>query len=337
MSIYDSKTYISDINNALLMTLNKDKLFNKSIMISGATGLIGSFVVDMLLELNKNQSAGIEIYASGRNLSRLEKRFDAVKTDNLHYIEHDICTVPQFDFDVDYIINAASNAYPAVFANDPVGTITGNIIGTDNLLNYALKHNAERFLFVSSGEVYGEGEGIEAYYESYSGYVDPVLPRSCYPVSKRAAETLCVSYTKQFNLDTVIVRPCHTYGPTVTGSDNRANAQFVNNALAGENIVMKSKGLQMRSYCYVADCASALLSVLTSGKTGEAYNIANENARVTIAGFAQTVAELTGKEVIFDVPRESDIAQRSNISYAVLDSKKIQQLGWKACYSVRDG
>ncbi len=338
MSVYDSKTYISDIEKAASATLNREKLFNKKILISGASGLIGSFVVDMLLFLNRERNANIEIYACGRSLERLKKRFDPANGKNLHYVEYDICTEPDFDFDIDYIINAASNAYPAVFANDPVGTITGNIIGTDNLLKYASRHKAQRFLFVSSGEVYGEGEkGMEAYCESYSGYVDPVLSRSCYPVSKRAAETLCVSYTKQFNLDTVIVRPCHTYGPTVTGSDNRANAQFVNSALAGENIIMKSKGLQMRSYCYVADCASALLSVLTSGKTGEAYNIANEAARVTIAQFAREVAELTGKEVIFDLPDENDLAQQTNISYAVLDSKKIQSLGWRALYSVRDG
>lgn len=338
MSIYESQTYIDDINTAISTTLNVNKLFNKRIIVCGATGLIGSFIVDMLLELNKKQNANIEIYAIGRKLSRLESRFDAAKTEKLHYIEHDIGKLPDFDFDADYIINAASNAYPAAFNTDPVGTILSNIIGTNYLLDYALKHNVSRFLFVSSGEVYGEGDkSIEAYCEEYSGYVDPMLPRSCYPVSKRAAETLCVSYTKQYNLDTVIVRPCHTYGPTVTQSDNRANAQFVNNAIAGENIVMKSSGLQMRSYCYVADCASALLSVLTSGKTGEAYNIANESARITIAGFAKTVAKLTNKEVIFDVPKEKDIAERTNISYAVLDSQKIQQLGWKAKYSVEEG
>ena len=300
--------------------------------------MIGSFIVDVLLEYNRLESAAIQIYALGRSEQRLHARFEDVITDHLHFVAQDINQPPHFDFDVDYIIHAASNAYPASFANDPVGTIMNNIFGTQYLLDYALNHGAKRFLFVSSGEVYGQGDpALTAFPEHFSGYVDPTEPRSCYPSSKRAAETLCVSYTQQFGLETVIVRPCHIYGPNTTGSDNRASVQFMNNAINGEDILMKSRGTQMRSYCYVADCASALLTVLTCGEKQQAYNIANPEARVTIAGLAEEIAETAGQKVVF---AEEDVVpegQKTPITYAVLDSEKLCSLGWKGNYTVKQG
>lgn len=338
MYLYKSQTYKRDLQNAIDSTLCIEKLKGCSVMITGAGGLIGSFIVDMLLEYNKKENADITIYALGRSAKRLEERFSDVATDKLHFVSHDVNEKPDFDFDVDYIIHAASNAYPAVFNSDPVGTILSNLVGTNYLLDYAKDHNTVRFLFVSSGEVYGQCDPkLTAFKEDLSGYVDPTQPRSCYPASKRAAETLCVSYTKQFGLDTVIARPCHTYGPSATKSDNRANAQFVNNAVAGEDIVMKSAGLQMRSYCYVADCASAMLSVLLCGKSCEAYNIANKDARVTIADFARAVARAAGQKVVFEEPDELAKSQQTNISYAVLDSDKLYDLGWCGKYTVENG
>lgn len=338
MFLYNSDIYKRDLNIAIASVQGIECLRDSSVLITGATGLIGSFVTDMLLEYNSKYSAGIKVYAIGRSLARLSERFDGAPDGNLHLIEHDVNNPPCFDFSFDYIIHAASNAYPAAYANDPVGTILSNILGTDYLLEYAKNHGTKRFLFVSSGEVYGEGEpGLSAFKENYSGYVDPTQPRSCYPASKRAAENLCVSYTKQFGLDTVIVRPCHIYGPNTTKTDNRASVQFVTNAMAGEDIIMKSKGLQMRSYCYVADCASALLTVLLKGNSCEAYNIANPDAKITIAGFAQTVAEITGRKVVFAEPSNADKSQQTLISYAVLDSSKLCSLGWTGKYSVAEG
>ena len=338
MFLYDSVTYRQDLQNAIASTKGIENLKGCSVMVTGATGLIGSFVVDMLLEYNRSSQANITVYALGRSRQRLSARFDGAVTEYLHFVEHDVNEKPDFDFAVDYIIHAASNAYPAAFATDPVGTILSNVLGVNYLLDYAKEHKTKRLLFVSSGEVYGQGDpSLEAFPEHYSGYVDPTKARSCYPASKRAAETLCVSYTQQYGLDTVIVRPCHTYGPNTTGSDNRANVQFVNNAIAGEDIVMQSRGTQMRSYCYIADCAAALLTVLLCGESCEAYNLANPDARVTIAGFAEAVAKVTGRRVVFadeqDVPKN----QQTPITYAVLDSDKLCALGWKGQYSVEDG
>lgn len=333
MNLYQSNTYIDDLRCAIAHSVNIQRVFNSSILITGASGLIGSFLVDMLLLCNKENGSNITIYALGRNQRRLENRFLSAKTDKLVFIEHDVCNTPKFDFKVDFILHAASNAYPSAFNNYPVDTIMSNILGTKHLLDYGLSHSAKRLLYVSSGEVYGQGDlSLDSFDESYSGYVNPISPRSCYPTAKRAAETLCISFTKQYGLDTVIVRPSHTYGPTATASDNRANVQFVNMALTGENIVLNSAGNQMRSYTYIADTASAILTVLTCGKRCEAYNIANKYSVTTIVGFAHEVAKLTGVNVVFDSTDEVANAERSPITKQILDSKKVEELGWRGFY-----
>lgn len=338
MSLYDSKTYMTDLFESAHSVPSIEKLAGSSILVTGAAGLLGSYVVDILLEYNRIGNSDITIYALDIDSDRLHDRFAPVATDKIHFIEHNVNNVPEFDFPVDYIIHAASNAFPASFNEDPVGTIMSNVLGVKYLLDYGVSHHAHRLLFVSSGEVYGQGDlSIEAFPEDYSGYVDPVEPRSCYPNSKRTAETLCTSYTKQFALDTVMVRPCHSYGPNATSKDNRANVQFINSAMAGEDIIMKSSGSQMRSYAYVADTASAILTVLINGQSCNAYNIANPDSRITIADFAKMAAAQTGVRVIFTEPDAIAKAEASPIAKQVLDSRKLQSLGWKGRFSAADG
>lgn len=338
MKLYDSKTYINDLETAVSSVVNSKELFGSSVMITGAAGLIGSYLVDMLLLMNKQQGADIKIYALDLSAERMKSRFDSEMTDKLEIIEANVNDKPTFDFRADYIIHAASNAFPAAFNNDPVGTVMSNIQGTKYLLDYGRDHGAKRLLYISSGEVYGQGDvSLESFKENYGGYVDPTSWRSCYPNSKRCAETLCVSYTKQFGLDTVIVRPSHTYGANATKEDNRANVQFINKALAGEDIVLTSAGNQLRSYTYIADTASAILSVLTSGKSGEAYNIANPASRTTIAGLAGIIASKTGVKVVFADPDEVQKAQLTPIAKQVLDSSKLESLGWKGGYDTEEG
>lgn len=338
MNYYSSKTYQADIADAVRATVGLDKLAGSSVLIAGGSGLIGSYIADMLLWANRQLHTGITVYAMDLSAERLAARFDGADSEMLRLVEHNVNREPDFDFHADYMIHAASPAFPAAFNHDPVGTILSNILGTKYLLDYGRDHGMKRMLYISSGEVYGQGDlTLEAFEESYSGYVDPTSARSCYPNGKRTAETLCVSYTKQFGLDTVIVRPSHTYGPTVTKADNRANAQFVNKGLAGEDIVLNSAGNQMRSYTYLADSASAILSVLSSGESCNAYNIANSHSQTTIAGFAREVAAQTNTKVIFAEPDAAAKEEMTPIAKQVLSSEKLEKLGWQGRFTVPDG
>ena len=219
-----------------------------------------------------------------------------------------------------------------------MGTIIENVESTYRLLEYLRKHHGGKLLYVSSGEVYGQGKDfLDSFDEKYVGYIELLSQRSCYPLSKRTVENLCSSYWKQYGIETVIVRPCHTYGPCITETDNRAHVQFFHNALAGENIVLKSAGNQMRSYNYVGDCAAALLTVLINGMEGEAYNLANPKSKLTIAQLAEKIAEIEGRRVIFEIPSFVDIVNQSPIPKQVLDTKKIEKLGWIPGFSLEEG
>lgn len=336
MNLHESKTYISDLDVAIEQTVGLEKLKGKKMLITGATGTIGSFVVDVLLRYNQTENTDISVCVAGRNVEKIEKLYYGFG--EITALSYDINNEIGFDVPVDYIIHAAGNAHPAAFNSGPVETIIGSINSTYNLLRYARKYSTKRLLYISSGEVYGQGNlDVDEFDEAYAGYLDMQSPRSCYPSSKRAAENLCASYSRQYGLETVVVRPCHTYGPFITPSDNRANVQFIRNVLDGEDIVMKSAGVQMRSYNYIADCVSAILTVLINGNSGEAYNIANPYCRVTIAGLAETIAKAVGRRVVFDNPDAVDFANRTPIEKQVLSSKKIEALGWKGAFTVRTG
>lgn len=309
-----------------------EKLNGKNILITGACGLIGSAVIDFIIA---NQ-VDCKIYAMARNKEKAEKRFsEYLNLVQFHILECDVNKPIEENITFHYIVNAASNANPNAYALDPVGTMWTNINGTRNLLEYGKKHGLERFLYVSSGEVYGNGD-VANWKESDSGYIDSMNMRSCYPTSKRAAETLCVAFAHQHGVEIVVARPCHTYGPHFTNGDTRAYAQFVRKVRNHESIVLKSKGNQYRSWLYVEDCASAILTILLKGTNCEAYNVADENACVTIKKMAETIAEIGGVKVVFDLPDDIEKQGFSMITKAVFDTGKLRQLGWSPKFNFHD-
>ena len=202
-----------------------------------------------------------------------------------------------------------------------------NLYGVCNLMDYGINNGMKRFLFISSGEVYGEGDG-RVFTEEYSGFVNSNSPRSCYPSSKRAAETLCASYRTEYGVDVLIARPCHTFGPFFTESDNRVFAQFIRNILQDQNIVLKSSGEQLRSWCYVVDCVSGLLHVLLKGDSGEAYNIADPQSNVSIKELASIVASIGNKKVIVSCPNQGERMSFNPVTKSVFSIEKIKSLGW---------
>ncbi len=326
-------SYKDDLARVASLPLPWDKLEGCNILITGATGLIGSCLVEILMS---RQDKSFNVYASGRNKERALKRFANYKDDPcFHFVSYDVMSPLDCDINFDYIIHAASNASPNFFAEKPVEVIKSNIMGTCNLLDYGIKHNIRRFLFVSSGEVYGEGDG-RVFDEEYSGYVNPAKPRSCYPSSKRAAETLCVSYGSEYGIDTVIARPSHTYGPHFTEADNRVYAQFIRNVIDGKDIIMKSTGAQFRSWCYVVDCASAILHILLKGENGVAYNIADSKSNISIRELAEMVASIGGKKVVIELPSDQEKAGYNVVTKSVFATDRLQSLGWSPISSMRE-
>lgn len=315
--------YSADILAAAACALPWEELAGCNILVTGATGLIGSCLVEILMSREHDYN----IYAAGRNESRAMERFRKYKDEaTFHFLQYDVCEPLRSDLDFHYIIHAASNASPVFFKNNPVEVMKANIYGVANLMEYGRQHNMHRFLYVSTGEIYGDGNRV--FSENDCGYLDCTTPRACYPSSKRAAETLCVSYAEEYGIDTVIARPCHTYGPHFTESDNRVFCQFVRNVLRGEDIVMKSDGSQMRSWCYVVDCSLALLYILLKGENGNAYNVADPTSTFTIRQLAETIAEAEGRRVVFANPSDAERKAFTNISHAVFDTTKLQNLGW---------
>lgn len=318
------ESYWDDIRIIQEEELPWDLLKDSSILVVGATGLIGSCLIDVLM----NTNVSCQVYAAGRNEERAKKRFAQYwDADNFHFLRQDVMQPIASDKFFDYIIDAASHASPNFFSMYPVEVIKSNIDGVSNLIDYGRRHQLRRFLYISTGEIYGTGAGT--FREIDSGYVNSMLPRSCYPSSKRAAETLCASYTAEYGVDTVVARLSHTYGPHFTESDNRVYAQFIRNVLNDENILMKSDGSQLRSWCYVVDCVKALLYILLKGKKGEAYNVADPSSCFSIRQLAETIAKASGKKVIIQLPAQAEGSSNSQIPIATFDIGKLQSLGFQ--------
>lgn len=312
-----------------------EKLKGKSFLITGATGLIGVCLIDALMLYNQHGS-DIHIFAVGRNMEKAKPRLgEYYKDRHFHFIEQDVRQPLPPDLEVDYIIPLASNTHPLAYSQYPIETIEINTKGAEYALKMADKCNAT-VLYPSTVEVYGNARGDEPFIESYTGILNLSTARSCYTESKRVSEAMCQSYISENGTKVKIIRLSRIFGPTMLVSDTKASSQFIQKALADEDIVLKSKGEQFYSYTYVADAVSAMLFVLLHGMLGESYNISVKNCNVHLRDFAQICAEVVGKKVIFDLPSEKERKGFSIATQAILDNTKLTQLGWQAHYTMRE-
>lgn len=317
-----------------------DLLQNHSLLITGARGLIGSRMIDMVMYENIYNQLNCTIYAVGRNEAAAKERFKEYwNAEQFHFIQADLNEdVIDIEGDIDYVIHGASNTHPFYYSTRPIETILTNTVGTNNILQFAYEHKCKRVLFLSSVEIYGENKGdTNAFEESYLGYINCNTLRAGYPEGKRLGEALCQAYIKEKGLDIVIPRISRCYGTSLLKEDSKALSQFLGKALAGEDIVLKSKGEQFYSYVYVDDAVSALLFLLDKGKCGEAYNVMGDDSDITLADLARLIAEYVGRNVVFELPDEKEKAGYSTATRAVLDTTKLKELGWKSQYSIEEG
>ena len=331
-----SEKYLQLIAYTVDNSIEWDRMRNKAFLIIGATGLIGTFFVDILMYANRLHELGITISAVSRNEETARRRFiDYLDCDSFRYVKHDINHPLSFDYKCDYVIHGASNTHPIAYATDPIGTIQTNVTGTNNVLEYSVKQKNARVMFISSVEIYGENRGdVRRFNENYCGYLDSNTLRAGYPESKRVGEALCQAYMQKYGLDVVIPRLSRVYGPTMSFGDSKAIAQFINNAVHKENIVLKSQGTQMYSFIYVADAISALLYVLLYGKCGEAYNISDEKSDFMLKDLAHMLADASNVEVVYELPNDIEKSGYSTSTVALLDNSKLKELGWSGKFAM---
>lgn len=319
-----------------------DALNGRTFLISGASGMIGSLMVDAVMMRNMTlpKRETCKVIAIGRDRAAADLRFEPWLHDpNYVFLSRDI-GVPFCDFTEkpDYLVHAASTTHPLAYLAEPVNTILTNILGTRNLLDLSVQSPGSRFLLMSSVEVYGENRGDTDYFtEDYCGYLDCNTLRAGYPEGKRASEALCQAYIQQYGTNISIIRLPRIYGPTMRMSDSKADAQFIKRGIAGEDIVLKSKGDQLYSYAHVADAVLGILWVLICGEQGMAYNLSDPKSDVTLKELAEIVAVHAGTKVIFELPDQYEKKGYSTATKAILDAGRLRQLGWIPRYDIRTG
>lgn len=310
----------------------KEKNFeNSRVLITGATGLIGSLCVKAFLK-----SGDIHVIGLARNSDIVKSMFPEDK--NLSFVYQDIISPLSDEIECDYIVHTANSTTSKYFMTNPVEVIESIYTGTKQVLNYALKHKVKGIVYLSSMEVFGEVHTEARLSEEQLGYLDIQNIRSCYSESKRLAELLCKSYAEEYGLPVCVARLAQTFGAGIPKSENRVFAQFARSSVMGRNIVLHTNGQSMGNYCYTTDVIKALILLLKEGKKGEAYTVVNEETTRTIKEVAQMVAENFSdgcSKVIFDIP-ENNRYGYAPATKMKLSSKKLRELGWKPEFSLKE-
>jgi nucleoside-diphosphate-sugar epimerase len=347
--IYDNEKNIlseivhGDLDQIVKSNINWDRFKNKTIFVSGGAGLLPSYLVQSLLHANRLHNLKLKVICMARSPESSHKRLGYwLKDPSLKIIVHDVTRpIPIEIMPSDFVIHAASQASPKFYAIDPVGTLLTNTVGTQHLLEYAVRSKAERFMFFSSGEIYGIPlNPMEPIAETSYGFLDSMKVRSCYAESKRIGETMSIAWAKQYGLYTVVVRPFHTYGPGMALDDGRVFADFVADVVAKRDIVIKGEGSEKRCFCYLTDATVGFLNVLFNGVNSEAYNVANPSCEISMKNLAKLISNLFPDRNIKIRFERSGIDKnyiKSPILKALPSIEKIRKLGWFPETSLEEG
>lgn len=315
------------------------QLEGKTILVTGATGMLALYTTWLLLYMRKHLGIDITVVALCRNQEKAERCFGAFMDEPyFHLLLQDVCDPIDYEGQVDYIFHLAGNASPYFINTDPVGIMKCNLQGTINVLECAREKQVSKVLFASTREVYGKNEEADLLNESAFGTLDPLDDRSCYPESKRAAETLLRSYCLQYGINYHILRIAHSYGPTMNlENDGRVMADLIADAVSDKDIVLKSKGDAVRAFLYITDAVLGMFTVLFKGEQSKAYNLANETEPVSIRELAEILASYArpAKKVVCQISSE----QKGYCTYrrTALDTTALELLGWKPSVSLAEG
>ena len=317
------------------------QLQGKKIVLSGATGMLGSVLTDAVMLHNQELTASerCRLVVLGRDEAKARRRFpNWFAYEEFQFLEYDMRSPLGGAADgADYVLHAASTTHPIAYASEPIDTVLTNVLGAWALLELSVKAGA-RFLMLSSVEVYGQARGdAERLSEEYCGYIDCNTLRAGYPESKRTAEALCQAYRQEKGVDAVIIRLPRCYGPTMQAGDSKAAAQFIANAVAGQDITLKSDGSQQYSFLYAPDAVEAMLWVLLKGASGQAYNAADIRSDITLLALAELCARCGQSNVVYALPDDLEKSGYSTAHDALLDPGKLHRLGWRARYAIDTG
>lgn len=338
----NSEVIKEDMEDIYGRELDWRQFHERTVFISGAYGMLASYMVCFFMYLNMHTEISVRVIAQGRDEKKAKERFEAFwEHENFRFYSGDILHSVRDIPEADYIIHAAGIANPRCYATMPVEVIEPNVIGTYHLLKLAVQKKCRGFLFFSTGDVYGRVLSPEHIDENTMGMLDPLEEHSCYGESKRLGETLCAAFCREYGVPVKMARIGHTYGPTMDiENDPRVFASFVKCIVEGEDIVLHSDGSARRPFCYIADAAAAFLLLLLEGASGEAYNVTNTEQFISVGELAGILAEIPKKKVsvVMKARKAEDnyVEARLNPANRPCEAK-LRKMGWETHYNVKDG
>lgn len=300
----------------------------KTVLVTGATGLIGSEIVLGLLAASRLNGLKIKVVAFVRDKIKAETVFaEVLNRENLEIVVQDVNLPIEYEGEVDYIVHAAGMTSSKMMIEKPVECAMTAVDGTRNVLEFARTKDVKSVCYLSSIEIYGQNTPDDVSEEDY-GVLNPINLRNAYSIGKKLAENLCVAYSKEYGVKSVIARLTQTFGAGISENENRVFAQFAKSAVSGEDVVLHTDGSSVKNYCYLTDAVSGILTLLIRGECGQAYNIANYETEISIKDLAQMIATKYGLKLRF----EQDSENRGYADKIVikLNPKKLEGLGWRA-------
>lgn len=309
---------------------------NSSVLITGATGRIGRYILETLVDIDLKYNLNMTIIGLARNKDKVSNVFgNLLDFPNVVFLYQDVNETIDYQGDIDYIFHTAGPAAPLDYYT-PVDTLWAHVNGTHNVMELALNHHTKRVFYVSTVETYGEWNSDATIQETDMGIMRHLNSRACYPEAKRLCETMLASYKKQFNISFCGVRLCHTLGPGISLNDGRGFAEFIDCVLHNKDIILHSDGSAMRTYTYVADVVNAIFLIMDKGED-MIYNVANVDNLISIKDLAKTIITLLPERhsnVV--ISKDASTLPYLPFKLAIMNVDKIKDLGWKPQTNIHD-